>query len=61
MRELEAATNALTDEDTGALLRPAAARLHQVETSEFAAVKMRKLLDEIAVEVKGEPPPGGHQ
>ncbi len=61
MRELEAAANALTDEDTGALLRRAAARLHQLETSEFAAAKMRKLLDEIAIELKGEPPPGGHQ
>jgi hypothetical protein len=61
VRQLEAAAKALTDEDTGALLRLAAARLHQLETSEFAAAKMRKLLDEIAVELKGEPPPAGHQ
>ncbi len=56
-------TDEYDTETAHALVREleAAARLHQLETAAFAAAKMRALLDEIAIELKGVPPPAGHK
>jgi len=58
-REVIAAT-AKVSRPTASLLQRVAARLAQLEATEFAGLRMAELLDAIARRVKGRAPPGGH-